>query len=505
MNNFKNSIILTAASAVLLAFCFFPLPLLYKIIVPYLIFIPMFYIFKKRNSLKKFFTIGFVFGSVMFAILLYWMFILKIEDVNPWLIRLGAFLLVMFIGIQYGIGFLIFGWIKKKYNVVWPFIAVFPLIEFWRGLGPSFGFQWGIIPLTQSYFPYVIQYADLIGVYGITTVIIAVNYLLFKYISTKKIKYTIYLIVIIITVVVYGMFSLHNYKGYKSIKIGIVQPNVAPYIKHRADFINERFERLENMSKELADSEVNMIVWPETASPVYLNYRKDLLRRIQNFVDSINIPILTGTPIVDFEHKGPVKYYNGAMLLLPRDSVEIYRKILPVPFVERMPYADKFSFMKKIDLGEGDYSVGQEYTVFSADNIKFSVIICFESMFEILSREFTKRGAEFLVNITEDAWFGKTSFSYMHNSFLPIRAIENRRTIVRCANTGISGRIDQWGRMHDKTSIFTKSILSVKIDLLNEKSIYTKAGYYFPELLLLILLLYMIYPFFRRLYENKKH
>ncbi|NIA23110.1 MAG: apolipoprotein N-acyltransferase [Proteobacteria bacterium] len=505
MKYLKNSFILTAISAAVLAICFFPVPSLLKILIPYFIFVPVFYALDKSESTRDFFLIGFTFGLVLFIFLLYWMFLLKIEGVNISIIRLGVFLLVVFVALQYGIGFAIFGLIKRKYRTIWPFIIIFPLTEFWRGLGPSFGFQWGIIPLTQSQSPFFIQYADLIGVYGITFVILFVNYLIYKFLKTRKSGFVYSLAIVIVTIVLYGFLSINLNKGTSTVNVGIIQPNISPYIKHRPAYIAERFHRLEEMSSTIADSGLSLIVWPETASPVYLNYRTDIMKKLFEFVDSTGIPVLTGTPVVDFSEKGPMKYYNGAMMLYPGDSTKIYRKMLPVPFVERMPYADKFAFMKKIDLGEGDYSVGPEYTVFSDGEVKFSVIICFESMFENLSREFVKRGAQFLVNITEDAWFGKTFFSYMHTSFLPIRAIENRRTIVRCANTGISGKIDQWGRLEHGTEIFTKAALCVKIDVLNEKTFYNKYGFYFPEFLLLILLIYLFYPVFRRLYEGRKH
>jgi len=505
MKYLKNSYILTAISAAILAICFFPVTVILKTLVPYFIFIPIFYILNKTDSRRDFFLVGFTFGLILFTILLYWMFLLNIEGVNIAIIRFGVFLLILFIAIQYGIGFVIFGLIKRKYGKIWPFLLIFPLTEFWRGLGPSFGFQWGIIPLTQSQFPFFIQYADLIGVYGVTFVILFVNYLIYKFLETRKYGYVYSLAVVIVTITLYGFLSTDFHKGENTISVGIIQPNISPYIKHRSDYITERFNRLEGMTKEIADSDLNLVVWPETASPVYLNYRTDIMKRLFKFIDSIKVPILTGTPIVDFARKGPVRYYNGAMLLYPGDSSEIYRKMLPVPFVERMPYADKFQFLRKIDLGEGDYSVGPEYTVFKERETKFSVIICFESMFENLSREFVKRDAQFLINITEDAWFGKTFFSYMHTSFLPIRAIENRRTIVRCANTGISGKIDQWGNMEHETKIFTKATLCAKIDILNEKTFYNKYGFYFPEFLLLILLIYLFYPVFRRLYESRKH
>jgi apolipoprotein N-acyltransferase len=280
---------------------------------------------------------------------------------------------------------------------------------------------------------------------------------MFKYFKSKNRKFILIEMLLFISIILYGVISQNIHKSNRYINVSYVQPNVSPYIKHRSAFIDKRFKIL------------------------------------------IEI-----TPIVDIEYKKPIRYFNGAMLIIPYDSFFIYRKMYPVPFVERIPYSDKISILNKLDFGQGHYSVGKEYTVFRTNGFKFSAIICFESMFEKLSRGMTRNGAEFIINITEDAWFGKTYFSYMHNAFLPIRAVENRRSIVRCANTGISCYIDQWGNVKNNSAIFTKSLFSDRISLISEISIYSRFGYLYP-FILMIIILYLFIISFRRLYENRKN
>jgi len=119
---------------------------------------------------------------------------------------------------------------------------------------------------------------------------------------------------------------------------------------------------------------------------------------------------------------------------------------------------------------------GTEATVFSIPGAKFSVLICYESAFPQLSRAFRLRGAEFLVNVTNDAWFGRSFGPYQHAAFLVMRAIENRTAIVRSANTGISGFIDPMGRWHQRTALFTEGIVSERIPLTHTLTFYTRYG-----------------------------
>jgi apolipoprotein N-acyltransferase len=503
MIKFKN-IIIVVFSGIILSSAYFPLPLVYKTIVPYFIFIPLLFILDSIKNKLEYFTVGVLFGISLITPQLYWLFVLQIEDVNFFAVYSGIILLILLIGLQYGIGFLIYGIIKRFVKKSFVFILIFPLIEYFRGLGASFGFQWGILPLTQSYSPLFFQYCDIFGAYSVTTVILLSNYIMFKYFKSRNRKFILVEMLLFISIILYGVISQNIHKSNRYINVSYVQPNVSPYIKHRSAFIDKRFKILIEMSDKLKKDSTDLIIWPETASPVYLNYRVDILNNLRNYVDSLNIPILTGTPIVDIEYKKPIRYFNGAMLIIPYDSFFIYRKMYPVPFVERIPYSDKISILNKLDFGQGHYSVGKEYTVFRTNGFKFSAIICFESMFEKLSRGMTRNGAEFIINITEDAWFGKTYFSYMHNAFLPIRAVENRRSIVRCANTGISCYIDQWGNVKNSSAIFTKSLFSDRISLISEISIYSRFGYLYP-FILMIIILYLLIISFRRLYENRKN
>jgi apolipoprotein N-acyltransferase len=188
--------------------------------------------------------------------------------------------------------------------------------------------------------------------------------------------------------------------------------------------------------------------------------------------------------------RGGEVYFNSAGLIVPRwGLVEKYDKIHLVPFGERFPFDDVFPFLKKVDFGEADFEPGGAYTVFTLGaepgtpvrpevrGATFSVLICFESIFPELIRSFKESGAQFLVNITNDEWFGRTAAPYQHAEMAVFRAVETRSSIARCANTGVSMLIDPWGRITLQSGLFTREALVGSITIVPAKTFFTKHGF----------------------------
>ena len=158
----------------------------------------------------------------------------------------------------------------------------------------------------------------------------------------------------------------------------------------------------------------------------------------------------------------------------------------------------------------GDFSAGKEITLFTIqketdkeENIKsskinFSTVICFESIFSDLVRKFCKKGAEFLIVITNDGWFGKTSAPFQHAQISVFRAIENRIPIARCANTGVSMFIDKMGRVIKQSKIFTEEILIENIELRSEETFYTRHGGIFSYIIMFGGVIFMITSLIKR-------
>ena len=170
-------------------------------------------------------------------------------------------------------------------------------------------------------------------------------------------------------------------------------------------------------------------------------------------------------------------HYNSAYLVSPSgELVGKYDKIHLVPFGEYVPMQHLLFFIGSLGEGIGDFKPGKEIFNFSLPQGEFGVLICFEIIFPDLCRRFVKEGANFLVTITNDAWFGRTSAPYQHFSMATFRAVENRVFVARAANTGITGFIDPTGKILKEGRIFTQEAMTGTIRLSDLRTFYTLYG-----------------------------
>jgi len=354
------------------------------------------------------------------------------------------------------------------------------------------GFPW--IPLGYSQYRNlpVIQIADVTGVWGVSFLVIAVNYAVYFWGSqkpgqvVKKIKPLVGVFMCVVIICGYGLYKLYEPRGtlnVKTLRISVVQGNIPQELKwdaRKTEFIVSRYCGL---TSQAAAQDPDLIIWPEAAYPVIMEREKpDEL--LEGFARDIGKPILLGGVFSDQEG-----YYNSAVLFSSYGKIESeYDKIHLVPFGEYVPLKNVFRFLETI-VPIGDFSAGTEYTVFSSSNfhsrsrVSYSVLICFEDVFPGLSRAFIQKGARFLINITNDGWFKKTSAPYQHLSASVFRAVENRVNVVRAANTGISGFISPSGaivsliRDVSGNPVFIEGYLTDEIAILDTPpTFYTRYG-----------------------------
>jgi apolipoprotein N-acyltransferase len=365
-----------------------------------------------------------------------------------------------------------------------------------------------------------IQYIDYTGVYGVSfwvCVLSVLTYYLYKNLKNSpenifvelRRKRNVAVLISILTIYIlpniYTKLSSSENKyinaSDEKISVGIIQPNVGAWVKWGANQKN-LISDYASMIKEAAGKKqgIKMIVLPETAIPFYLFYSvyDDLFESFKNACDSSNTTVLTG--IMDmklYENQSLAKVdskkfssrgqyydtYNTAVLLekgKDKTDYQKYNKIKLVTGSERMPYQEKLPFLKDLirwGVGLSSYQLGEDTTIFLLDNkYKFNAAICFESVFPRFFSKFVEKGAQFSVIITNDAWWGKFFGTYQHNQFAVLRAIENRRWIVRCANTGVSCFIDPYGNMYGETPINEKAIFTGDIGIRNSKTFYTENG-----------------------------
>jgi apolipoprotein N-acyltransferase len=337
--------------------------------------------------------------------------------------------------------------------------------------------------LTQS--PFLLQFIDITGIYGATFWLILINAILFTLIWNWR-KKSICIPVVIILVISIGLPMVYNWSRWDrentnpGFKVGMIQTNIDQNKKWEPSLRNHHMIQLLKMSQDLLQYEPDLIVWPEAALP-YIVDQDNESRFVPPLTDELkNIPILLGavTGCNPDEHGWCTTLWNSAYLFHGGSKFEKrYDKRFLAPVTEGMPYPFLLNPVKKmLPPIYGKTLPGKDITIFEVQKTRFAVLICFESVFPSISREFAQKGAQFLVNITNDAWFGDTIAAYQHASFLSARAIENRRPIARCAQNGISGFIDRYGRMRNTTKLNTRVVLSSSISPNTEITFFTKYG-----------------------------
>jgi len=218
------------------------------------------------------------------------------------------------------------------------------------------------------------------------------------------------------------------------------------------------------------------VIWPETATPFFFQDAREYQPLVLSIPGKTNAFLLFGSPSYTVE-KGKVNHHNSAYLAsLSGEIVGKYDKIHLVPFGEYIPLSNLLFFIGSLGEGIGDFKSGKEIFNFSLPQGKFGVLICFEIIFPDLCRQFAKKGANFLVTITNDAWFGRTSAPYQHLAIAAFRAVENRVFIARAANTGISAFIDPKGKIVSQSRIFSEETMSGTIRIMKERTFYTQYG-----------------------------
>jgi len=256
-----------------------------------------------------------------------------------------------------------------------------------------------------------------------------------------------------------------------TLPVRIVQTNIPldqPWQKPQSDVLLNELQMLSTRK----DGPSGLIVWPETPAPFYLSEDPSFRERVHRIAEESHSYFLLG-----YVGTAGEMVSNSAGLVDPRGNlVSRYDKMHLVPFGEYVPLKRLLFFAEKLVQQVGDFAPGTDYTISSLDSHKVSTVICYESIFPGLVREFIQRGSELIVVITNDGWFGESSAPFQHLRMGVVRAVENRRYMVRNANTGISAIIDPYGRILAQTKIGERTVLDGVVEYRTDRTFYTRHG-----------------------------
>lgn len=449
--------------------------------------VPLFIALENKN-LRQAWRGAFLCGVVFWILTVYWLVHVTL---------LGQVILILYLAVYFGL----FGcaFYFSRFLSATACLLFLPsswvLSEYLRSYLFT-GFPWALIGFSQYKNLSVIQIADITGAWGVSFLVVLVNTAIYLFLRKRAgVKILCLPILALFLSASYGMVKLNGKPVWcdvkKQIKVAVIQGNISQDLKwdkRAADFIQNRYQEL---TVEAAAQKPELIIWPEASVPGLWGQDEAEFARVFSLAAELHTNLLAGA-VTRLKND----YFNSALFIDQTGHLAgIYHKLHLVPFGEYIPLKNIFPFLETI-APIGDIRPGREYTIFklhsaqtvqpihaSAQPADFGVLICFEDLFPELSRELVKRGAKFLVNITNDAWYKETSAPYQHFSASVFRSIENRVYLARCANTGISGFIDPAGRILGAVSdsrgkdIFVAGYSSQKICLsAGKRTVYNRYG-----------------------------
>ncbi|MBV5317463.1 MAG: apolipoprotein N-acyltransferase [Desulfobulbaceae bacterium] len=466
---------------------------------------------------------GFVYGLLYHLALLYWILIVlgRYGGLPLWLSLPALFLLAAYMACFSAL----FCWLlslvagrnrQREQPVAWLVWAAPVLwvgLEYLRGFFLS-GFPWMDLGYGLFGQPRLMQVADLGGHHLLTFCLVLCNSLVAGLIDRQRrvvrrdFRRDRPLLVLagVLLVAVLG-YSLVRYQAVAGqlpsapqARVAVVQGNIDQAIKWSPATKEATVAKyLQLTGTVLQEPKPDLVVWPETALPFYPQ-RDVLVDRIVDFTTTSNSWLLTGAPLFNSIHQAggseQVQFFNGALLIGPSGKIGgKHAKQHLVPFGEYVPLRRYLPFLEPLVVSIGDFTAGTSVEPLELGSMRLGMLICYESIFPDIARGAVVRGANLLVNLTNDAWYGRSSAPDQSLAMAVLRAVETKRTLIRAANTGISGFVDPLGRVTSQTEIFTEAALVSSVAMLDQATVFSRYGYRFGTACLLLIPLLLLFRF----------
>ena len=466
--------------------------------------IPLLFLLKECKNASQAFRVGFVFGFIINLVGLYWFYYVAyfwvLFIVVVYALLMGLLLMLAWLFVFKQVSVLKFLSWKASFWIPFLFVA----LEYFRSEVPLFGFGWLQVGATQVSNLPVLQFASLLGVYGLSWLVCLVNvgFFIAAVLCLKKEKRLagvgIFLLTLVLLVLVH-YFGSNRYESLREkkgpvLRIGVAQTNIPQAIKWDPSFRKFHLEKTQKILEKMQFEDPDLVLLPEATYPGSLNleFEESFLTGAES---PVHVPLLIGAPYLI-----PGKaIYNAAYFVRDQKIESTYKKLVLVPFGEFIPFEPFFRFLGLSEyadaMGVGRFSAGSEKTLFQIGPTqhRFAALICFEDTMPKIARNFLREGAHFLVNITNDAWFLDSWEPYQHLQASILRAVENGCYVIRSANTGISAFIAPTGQVLDQVQdekgkvVFVQGSLVKPVFLHQVETFYSQKGYFFPNLSLLLL------------------
>jgi apolipoprotein N-acyltransferase len=460
---------------------------------------------RRPLSLRGAFLLGLVTGIVYFTGTLYW--ITRVMAVygglQTWVAVLVNAALVAYLALFPAV----FATVTRRIAIAHgrPALMAAPLVWVATELGRTHiltGFPWVLLGYSQTTVLPIAQFASLFGVYGVSMVVASVSSALAlvahgtgeigtpkgapvpshvgpRFRRAERFSPLVVVFTVVIAIALWGSRRAAGAEWTRAgepIRVGLIQGNVDQAEKQNPARADEIFVSYLRMTRQALRQGAEFILWPESSTPFLFEEDVAASGQIRTMARQAQVPILIGSDQIE-RGPGGFKYYNSAFLVRPDGtSGAAYRKMHLVPFGEYVPLKRVLFFAAPLVEAVSDFSSGEDAVLLPVGNHKISTSICYEVVYPDLVRRFVAGGSEMLTTITNDAWFGPTSAPYQHFEQASMRAIEEGRYMVRAANTGISGIVDPYGRVLERTDIFQAAVLVGEARFLRTSTFYARHG-----------------------------
>jgi apolipoprotein N-acyltransferase len=479
--------ILMIFSGLLGALSFPPLPFFF---LAWVMFIPWFIAIEQG---KRKFVYGFVSGLIYHSFTLYW--IAANSALQTWAAATTAVMAILYLSIWWG---LIFRSVSYQYsNVGRPAFLQIPLMmalvefitSFW-----DIGFPWVSLGVTQLSFPASGLFASL-GVFGATIWIGTMNFCIYLAIRRRKWRLLSLSTILVLLVLPFAGDALNERllkPGSDSLSVAVIQPDLDPLEKWSAP-CDSVMELNLALLRQARLQGARLVVFPETAAPLYLNRSARWRQAFQQIASNHKVTIAVGALSSRFMKEHRQRFNSMFFFDANRHNLR-YDKQLLVPFGERFPFQRWLPSLGSINLGQAEFAPGYRKPVVSLLDSTLTVApsICFESIFQHQQIANVLEGADLLINITNDGWYRNTLEPAQHFAQSCIRSIECGRPLVRAANNGISAVLDGRGNTIARLPVNQQDILYCTVPLLEGDTLFMSWGRYLIRLTLLVEALYLL-------------
>ena len=407
----------------------------------------------------------------------------------------GMLSAVAIVSFYYSAAFMVFHRVYRWKPIVG--LAAFPFlwvgIEYFRTLS-QFAFPWADLGYTQAFYLWVLQIVSVISVHGLSFVLVLANVLLvlvMRNTLTPERRLTSLLAVIALAglTVSYGFIVTPPIPRDGTIKVALLQGAVPLEVKWSRESRDRNYVLYDSLSQTVADSGAALIVWPETSAPCYLTSDRNCQERVGEIAAGSGTYHLVGALGLGYADNAR-RSYNSCFQFGPDGRMGMqYDKTKLVPFAEAVPYQDQLPFLRAEFLEKyltfiktyevqwwSDFFPGDSAKLFDIPGARYGVLICFECTFPEYVREMVLDGANFMVGITNDTWFGNSVGIYMHARIFITRAVENRMWMARSTNSGLTFIVDKYGRIRENLEYNEVAVLTGKVGFLDEYSFFTRHG-----------------------------